>query len=212
MCDILKHFEANFNEITKQIQYLQRQASTLLVGSGVQLAGYIAQLFTVAVGLPFFLVGTVIYVAEGLHLLCSTNKIQPQLFIEHQQTVGQFQEASHVYFSKFKSFIQCLKDIVELCLKHPNELVVLRECGQVSTQDILRDISTFMSRLDDFYSSVINSEGIHRERILDEEAMSSNREAGVKKDDSAFNVSEKMMELTRLITAPMILTTRTMIE
>ena len=208
--DIQKHVAASFELVKKHQKYQRKHASTLLVGSGVQLAGLIVQLFTIAVALPFFLVGSVIYVSELLSNLCSANKAEShQLITEFQQTAGQFKEAAHVYHSKHCSFIQCLDCIVELCHKYPDELVVLRECGQVSTQDILRDINIFRSRVDDFISHVITPEGIHKERILDEEgAMSSKREARVLEDDSDLNEDEKVMKLIRLIEAPIILKTK----
>lgn len=211
MLDIQKRVAAICELEKKHLEYLRKRASTLLVGSGVQLAGFITHLFTIAVGLPFFLVGSVIYVSELLSDLCSANKTEPhQLF---QQTAGQFKEAAHVYHSKRCSFIQCLDCIVKLCHKYPNELVVLGECGQVSTQDILRDLNVFMSRLDDFMSRVINPKGIDKEMIPDEEeAMSSNREAGVVEDVSDLNEAEILMELIRLTEAPIILTTRTTIQ
>ena len=214
LLDIEKHFAATCKLATKQSEYQLKHNSALLVGSGVQLAGTITQLFTIAVGLPFFLVGVVIFVVESLRHMCSANEVEPQLLTEFLQTAGQLKEAAHVYHSKLCSFIQCLECIVKFCQKYPNELVVLRECGQVSTQDILRDINIFRSRLDDFIKSVINSEEIHNEMILDkEEAMSSNREAaGGLEDVSALSEDEKMMKLIALTEAPIIVTTRMTVQ
>lgn len=213
LCDIFKHFEHFEELVTKHSKYQRRHTFTSLVGNGVQLAGFIAQFFTILLGLPLLLLGTVIYAVEECHDLCSANKTEPQLFIEHQQTVGRFQEALCVFKNKYESFMQHLDDIAKLCIKYPNELVVLKECGQVSTQVILKDISIHKSRVNDFLSSVANSYGTYKGRILDEEeAMSSIREDGVKEDYSALKESEKMMKLTRLITAPIILTTRMMIQ
>lgn len=210
LMDIQKRVAASCELVKKHCECLRKHTSTFLVGSGVQLAGLITQLFTIAVGLPFFLLGSVISVSELLRDLCSANKTELlQLFTELQQTAGQFKEAVHVYHSKLCSFTQFLDCIGKLCHKYPNELVVLGECGQVSTQDILRDLNVFVSRLDDFMSRVINPKGIDKEMIPDEEeAMSSYREAGVVEDVSDLNEAEILMELIRLTEAPIILTTR----
>ena len=210
MWDILKHFTASYNElVTKHNEYKRKHTTALLVGNSVSLVGQIASFSSLAVGLPFVLVGTVIYVAKSLHLLCSANKTEPQLLTELQLTVGQFKEAVSVYRNQHSSFIQCLECIVELCHKYPNELVVLRECGQVSTKDIVRDINTFRSKVDNFISSVAYSNGIHKEGIPDEEeAMSHN----ILEDVSALDEDEKVMKLIRLTKAPIILTKRTTIQ
>ena len=209
MWDILKHFTASYNElVTKHNEFKHKHITAVLVGNSVSLVGQIANFFSFGVGLPFVLVGTVIYVAKSLHLLCSANKTEPQLFTELQLTVGQFKEAVSVCRSQHYSFIQCLECIVELCHKYPNELVVLRECGQVSTKDIGRDISLFRSKLDDFIRSVAYSKGIHMEGMPDEEeAMSHNI-----LDVSALDEDEKVMKLIRLTKAPIILTKGTAIQ
>lgn len=174
---------------------------------------FIAKFCTIAVGLPFILVGTTVFVTEGLKYLCSDNKTEPQLSSDLLITAGQFKELACACRSKQCSLLECLRCIVKLCHKHPDELVLLRECGQVSTQDISRGIEKFMSRVDDFINSVLNSKGIQKERILDdEEAMSSNREAGVLEDVSALNEDQLLMKLITLTEAPIILTTRTTIQ
>ena len=209
--DIQKQLAASSKLITKHYEYKRKHTSKILVGGGLQVAGLITQLFTMAVGLPFFLVGFVIYVSESLSDLCSANQTEPhQSLSDFEQTVGQLKEAIHVYHSKQCSLIQCLDCIVKLCHKYPNELVVLRECGQVSTQDILRDLNVYRSRVDDFFNRVINGKGIHKEMIPDEEeAVSSNGEARVLEDVSDLNEdAEKVMQLIRLTEAPIILTTR----
>ena len=214
LLDIQKQLAASSELITKYYEYKRKHTSKLLVGSGLQVAGLITQLFTIPVGFPFFLVGFGIYISESLSDLCSANKTEPhQSLSDFEQTIGQLKEAAHVYLSKQCSLIQCLDCIVKLCHKYPNELVVLRECGQVSTQDILRDLNIFRTRLDDFISRVINAKGIHKETIPDEEeARSSNREAGALEDVSDLNDNEIILELIRLTEAPIILTTRTTIQ
>lgn len=210
MWDILKHYTARYNElVTKHKEYDRKHTTAALVGNSVLLVGPIASFFSFGVGLPFVLVGTVIYVARSLHLLCLANKTEPQLFTELQQTVGQFKEAVTVCRSQHCSFIQCLECIVELCHKYPNELVVLRECGQVSTKDIVRDINTFRSKLDDFIRSVAYSKGIHMEEIPHEEEVMSQH---IVEDVSALDEDEKVMNLIRLTKAPIILTKRTTIQ
>lgn len=210
MWNILKHCTASYNElVTKHNEYDRQHTTAALVGNSVSLVGQIASFFSFGVGLPFVLVGTVMYVAKSLHLLCLANKTEPQLLTELQQTVGQLKEAVSVCRSQHCSFIQCLECIVELCRKYPNELVVLRECGQVSTKDIVRDINVFRSKVDDFIRSVAYSKGIHMEGIPDEEeAMSHN----ILEDVSALDEDEKVMKLIRLTKAPIILTKRTTIQ
>lgn len=210
MWDILKHYTASYNElVTKHNEFDRKYTTAALVGNSVSLVGQIACLFSSGVGLPFVLVGTVIYAAKSLQLLCLANKTEPQLISELQLTVGQLKEAESVYHCQHCSFIQCLDRIVELCHKYPNELVVLRECGQVSTKDIVRDINTFRSKLDDFISSVAYSIGIHKKGIPDEEeAMSDN----ILEEVSALDEDEKVMKLIRLTKASIILTKRTTIQ
>jgi len=213
LLDIQKQLAALWEFATKQDEYHRKHISRLLVGTGIHLAGAITQFFTMAVGLPFLLVGFTLFATEELKHLCSANKTEPQLNSDLLLTAGQFKELACAYHSKKCSLLDCLGCIVKLCHKYPDELVLLRECGQVSTQDILRGIDKFMSRLHDFVNSVINSEEIHKERILDEEeAMSSNREAGVLEDVSALNGDQILMKLIRLTEAPIILTTRTTIQ
>ena len=63
-----------------------------------------------------------------------------QLLHELQQKSGQFKEALYLYKKQFDPFMQQLGYIVEFCHEHPNELIVLRECGQVSTQQVLQTL------------------------------------------------------------------------
>lgn len=214
LLDIQKQLDAIFKLITKHHEYKRKQTSKLLVGSGLQVAGLITQWFTIAVGFPFFLVGFGIYFSESLRDLCSASKTElHQLVSDFEQTIGQLKEAAHVYHSKQCSLIQCLDCIVKLCHKYPNELVVLRECGQVSTKEILRDLNVYRSRLDDCISRVINAKGMQKEMIPDEEeAMSSNREAGALEVASDLDGNEIFLELIRLNEASIILTTRTTIQ
>jgi len=214
LLDIQKQLAALWELARKQNEYERKHLSRLIVGSSINLAAqFIAKFYTIAVGLPVILVGVTASVTGGLKYLCSDNKTEPQLISNLLLTAGQFTELACACRSKQCSLLECLRCIVKLCHKYPDELVLLRECGQVSTQDILRGIDKFMSRLHDVFNNVINSEEIHKERILDEEeAMSSNREAGVLEDVSALNEDQILMKLIRLTEAPIILTTRTTIQ
>ncbi|XP_068690893.1 uncharacterized protein [Montipora foliosa] len=188
-------------------------SSLSLAGSSLSLAGSITTLGPLW---SILTIGGLFYAFGGLKFLsrCSSKKREPelsQLADELLQIDGQLKEALYVGDKKTASFAQCLFDIGEFCREHPNELVVLRECGHVSTQDILRDINKFWSRLGDFLSiSSKTLKEIHEERILGEEEaiVSMNKEPGVIDDDSCAVLEDKMMmKLIRLITAPVIVTT-----
>ena len=229
LCDIIKRVVASSNEFaTKSNEYRSRVLSSskraLLWTTfiALSLVGKYSGLFTCEVRPVLSIVAGVfciLSVAENAKFQLSAKEREEmskrrQLLKKLQQKDGRFKEALHVFKTKFVSFVQHLHEIAEFCQEHPNEMVVLRECGPVSTQQVLRDISTFWSRLGDFLSSVCNPRQTHGEVILDldEEAMSSNEEVGVIEDDSALmsSVNEKVMELKRLITAPIILMAGTM--
>ncbi|XP_068697679.1 uncharacterized protein [Montipora foliosa] len=210
--NITKLLVASNNSFVTKCNVEYQDNLTGLVASGLSLAGIITCYFTLGLGL--FLTGAGAG-AEWVKLLgkCSSKKREPelpQLANKLLQTDGQLKEVFHIEDEKRHSFNQCLDDIVEFCHEHPDKLVVLRECGHVSTQDILRDIDTFRSRLADFCSSIINSKEINKERNLgeEEEAIVANKEPGVIEDDSYAVIEEKMiMKLIRLNTAPVIVTT-----
>ena len=213
--NITKLVVASNNRFVTKCNVEYQDNLTGLVASSLSLAGIITCYFTLGLGL--FLAGAGAG-AEWLKLLgkCSSKKREPelpQLANKLLQIDDQLKKAFHVEDKKRHSFNKCLDDIVEFCHEHPDELVVLRECGQVSTQDILRDIDTFRSRLADFWSSIINSKEINKERNLgeeeeEEEAIVANKEPGVIEGDSYAVIEEKMiMKLIRLNTAPVIVTT-----
>lgn len=206
--DIQKQLAALSESITKHSEYERKHICRLLVFYCIQLAGFIADFLTIIVGSLLLLVGSVAYAREELNHRCSAIKTYQELFSDYQEKAGQLKEVAYACRSMQCSLFECLGCIVKLCHKYPDELVLLRECGQVSTQDVIRDIDKFMFRLHDFFNSVINSKEIHKERILDEEeAISSNREAGVPEDVSALNVDQLVMKLITLTEAPIILTT-----
>ena len=220
--DIINRAVASSNEFaTKSNEYRSRLLSSskrglLWITFGfLSFGGYISGLFTVEVGLVLSIFSNVfvlLSVAEDTKFRFSAQEKEEmskrmQLLNELQRKDGQLEEAHHVLKTKSDSFIQHLHEITWFCQEHPNEMVVLRECGQVSTQQILRDISTFMSRLGDFLGSAYNLREAHEEVIRNDEAMASNQRV---KDDSALSEDEKVMKFKRLITAPIILTAGTM--
>lgn len=201
--NIMKRVEASYNDCVTKFNDEYQGNLTVLFASSFSLSGAITSPFTHGLGL------IVTFAGEGLKLLsnCSSKKRKrelPQLVNKLSQTVGQFKEELHVFEDKKRAFFnQCLDNIVEFCHEHPNELVVLGERGLLSTQVILRDINTFMSRLDDFLSG--------NKRILGEEEEVSNKEPGVMKEDSCVVMDDKtIMKLIKLIKAPVIVTTGTM--
>ena len=215
--NILKSIVATENElVTKINEYQGRCLSTCnrcIIWRALSCAGFIG-LFTSPVGLVLSMAGDGLFTAEVLKFICSAKRReeedkQVQLMVELQQKAGQFKEALDAFYTKFVSFIQHLKDITEFCHEHPNKLIVLRECGQVSTQQVLRDISTFMSRLEECASTASNSREVHQEMILDEETMASNKDVGTVEDDSSVKEDDLLMKWKRLLTEPIILTTRT---
>ena len=210
--DIAKRAVAMYNDFVTKLKEHNR---TLLVGNILSLAGSSLSLVGSITGCstlgPLWSILTMaglFYAAGGLK---KRESELSQLAHELLQIDGQLKETLYVRDKKMDSFAQCLFDIGEFCREHPNELVVLRECGHVSTQDISRDINTFLSRLADFLSiSGKNSKEIHEERILGEEEaiVSMNKEPGVIDDEScAVLEDKKIMKLIRLITAPVIVTT-----
>ena len=218
---IIKLVVANVvNEYRSRVLSSFKRCLLWITFCALSLVGEYSGLFTCEVGPLLSIVAgvfVILFLAENAKMQFSAKEIEEmskriQLPYELQQKDGQLKEALHVYQTKFVSFQQHLHEIAEFCQEHPNEMVVLRECGPVSTQQVLRDISTFRSRLKDFLSSACNSRETHAEVILDldEEAMSSTEEVGVIEDGSALSGKEKVMELKRLITAPIILTAGTM--
>ena len=220
--DITKRVVAMYNDLVTKSKEHNRTLRVKLVGSIVSLAGSSLSLASHTCCSTCSTLGPlwwILAIGSGYCVVVKERKLlkrEPefsQLANELSQTFGQLKEASQVADKKMDSFSQCLVDIVEFCREHPNELVELRECGHVSTQDILRDINTFRSRLADFLK---NSKEIHEERILGEEEeaiVSMNKEPGVTDDDSCAGLEDKkIMKLIRLITAPVIVTTGKMTQ
>ena len=214
--DITKRVVAMYNDYETKLKERNRTIRVKLVGSIVSLAGSSLSCASDTccstcstlgpLGLILVIGGWSYAMVKDRKLLKREPELS-QLENELSQTCGQLKEASHVEDKKMDSFVQCLNDIVEFCRKHPDELVELRECGLVSTQDILRNIDTFRSRLADFRSSIINSKEILGEEE-EEEAIVANKEPEVIEDDICAVIEEKiMMKLIRLITAPVIVTT-----
>ncbi|XP_068700104.1 uncharacterized protein [Montipora foliosa] len=218
--DISKRVVAMNNDYVTKVKEHNRTIRVKCVGGIVSLTGGSLSLgsHTCCSTCPTLgPLGLILFIGGSLCAIVKARKLQkrePELLElekELSQTCGQLKEASYVAHKKMESFAQCLADIVEFCREHPNELVVLRECGHVSTQDILRDINTFRSRLAD---NLKNSEEIHEEGILGEEEeeeaiVSMNKQPGVMNDDSCAGLEDKesIMKLIRLITAPVIVTT-----
>ncbi len=217
LLDIIKQFVATNNElVTKDNENRSRNLSTLkrsLLWGTLSLAGLVSGFFTIVVGSVLGSVGSVVFAAEQLKLLCSLKETKwMQLIIELQRKDGQFTEALHVFKTKFASLKQHLNEIVKICHEHPNELVVLKGCGQVSTKQVLSDINSFLSLLKHLKERARNAKEIEEERIeiIVKEPMPSNKEVEVFEDDSAFNADEMVMKFKGLITAPIISTTKTM--
>ena len=215
--DIIKSVFGTYDElVTKINECRSRLLSTsnrCIVWNAFSCAGYICLLsFTPAVGSVLSIAGSGLLLAEQLKFLCSAKEKEEeakrmQLLHELQQKCGQFKEALHVFQTKRVSFMHHLKDITEFCHQHPNELIVLRECGQVSTQQVLRDISTFMSRLEEFTSTATNSRETHEKMVADGQGMASNNEVGIVEDGSDLSEDEKLVEWRRLLMSPIILPT-----
>ena len=220
--DIMKSVFGTYDElVTKINEYGSRIISSLsrcLVWNAFSCAGSIGLLsFASAVGSVLSIAGSGLLIAEQLKFLCSAKRREEedklvQLLIELQQKAGQLKEAFHVFDTKLVSFMHHLKDITEFCHEHPNELILMRECGQVSTQQVLRDISTFMSTLEEFTSTASNSREIHEKMIVDGQGMALSREVGVIEDGNDLTEDGKVMKFKRLLMAPIILTTGKMNE
>ena len=211
--DIIKGVVATYNKlVTKSNKYRRRQLSSLkrvLLCTFVALSfgGYSSGLFTCDVRPVLSIVAVVFCIlswAEIAKFQFSAKEREEmskrmQLVDELLQKDGQLKEVLHVFKTKSDSFIQHLHGIAEFCQEHPNEMIVLRECVPVSTQQVLRDISTFMSSLTNFLGSAYNLREAHEAVIRDDEAIALNQ-----------GVEEKKMKFKRLITGPIILTAGTM--